>query len=240
MPKPESVGGLGAVLMANMAENLARVQDRIETVCRKAGRLPSEVVLVAVSKMRPVEQTRELYGLGVRQFGESRVQEARDKIPGFPPGIAWHLIGRLQTNKAKYLPDLVHWVHSIDRLAAAEALEKAYGAADRTVHGLVQVNVAGEEQKAGVEPEEAEALVRAVEGMAHVRLEGLMTIGPLVDDPETARPVFRQLRGLAEALRASTGLALPHLSMGMTNDFDVAIEEGATLVRVGTALYAEP
>ncbi|MCB2153924.1 YggS family pyridoxal phosphate-dependent enzyme [bacterium] len=222
-----------------MKSNLAGVQARIETACRKAGRSPSEVTLVAVSKTRPVEQTRELYDLGIRQFGESRVQEARDKIPGFPDDIVWHLIGRLQTNKAKYLPEIVQWVHSIDRLSVAEALEKAYEKADKVVHGLVQVSLAGEEQKAGVEPKDAEALVRAVESMPHIKLEGLMTIGPFVDDPEEVRPVFRRMAELAARLRESTGLGLPHLSMGMTNDFEVAIEEGATLVRVGTALYAD-
>jgi pyridoxal phosphate enzyme (YggS family) len=223
--------------MTTLRENLDAVERRIRAACERAGRPRGAVTLVVVSKYRPVEQTRELHSLGIGHFGESRVQDGRDKIPQFPAGIDWHLIGRLQTNKAKYLPGLFSWIHSIDRADAADAIEKAFAQKGGTVRCLVQVNIAGEEQKAGVEPGDAAALVRHVASLPHLECAGLMTMAPLVEDPEAARPVFRGLRELAERLRAETGLPLPHLSMGMTNDFEVAIEEGATLVRVGTAVY---
>lgn len=225
-----------------LAVNLAAVRARMAAACRRAGRDAGSLRLVAVSKYRPIEHTRALYDLGLRDFGENRVQEGREKIPALAPDIAWHLIGPLQTNKAKYLPGLFGWVHSVERIDVAEALEKAYakvGAGGR-VRVLVQVNIAGEEQKSGCESAEAEALVRAAAALPHLDVVGLMTMAPFLDDAEQARPVFRALRELAERLRAATGLALPELSMGMTGDFEVAIEEGATMVRVGTALYQEP
>ncbi|MDK2971007.1 MAG: dependent protein [Candidatus Sumerlaeota bacterium] len=223
--------------MTKLHENLDAVERRIREACERAGRPRGDVTLVVVSKYRPVEQTRELHALGICNFGESRVQDGREKIPQFPAGIDWHLIGRLQTNKAKYLPGLFVWVHSIDRADAADAIGKAFARKGGTVRCLVQVNIAGEEQKAGVEPGAAAALVRHVASLPNLECVGLMTMAPLVEDPEAARPVFRGLRELAERLRAETGLPLPHLSMGMTNDFEVAVEEGATLVRVGTAVY---
>lgn len=223
--------------MPPIAENLERVEQRIASACQRAGRRREDVTLVAVSKYRPEEQTRALHALGVRHFSENRVQEGRDKIPALPRDIEWHLIGRLQTNKAKYLPGLFRWVHSVDSEKVAASLEKAYAKAGETVHALVQVNIAGEEQKGGIEPAGTEALLRAMEGLQHVRVEGLMTMAPYSDDPEDARPVFRELRELAQLLRGKTGLPLPHLSMGMTGDFEPAVEEGATIVRIGTALY---
>lgn len=223
--------------MTTIATLHERVLERIRAACQRAGRPEDSVLLVAVSKYRPLEQTMQLYRAGQRHLGESRVQEAREKIPEMPPDIVWHLIGRLQTNKAKYLPGLVEWVHSVDRLSVAEALEKAYAKEGKSIRVLLQINAGGEEQKAGVEPEEAEEFVRQCAALPHLDVQGLMTMAPFVEDPEQTRPVFRRMRELAEELRASTGLALPHLSMGMTNDFEVAVEEGATMVRVGTALY---
>lgn len=223
-----------------LAANLADVRARMAAACARAGRDATSVKLVAVSKYRPVEHTRALYDLGVRDFGENRVQEGRDKIPVLPHDIAWHLIGPLQTNKAKYLPGLFAWVHSVERVEVADALEKAYAKSGERVRILIQVNIAGEEQKSGCTPADAEALVRAAAAMPHLDVRGLMAMAPFVDDPELARPVFRGLRELAITLREATGLALPELSMGMTGDFEVAIEEGATIVRVGTALYQEP
>ncbi|MBX3727847.1 MAG: YggS family pyridoxal phosphate-dependent enzyme [Candidatus Sumerlaeia bacterium] len=220
-----------------MRANLEAVERRLRDACHRAGRPRDAVTLVAVSKFRPAERTLELHGLGQRHFGESRVQEAREKIPALPGDIEWHLIGRLQTNKAKYLPGLVGWLHALDRAELVEPLDAAFARKGGRLRCLVQVNIAGEEQKAGVEPGEAAALVRLAAARPTLEVVGLMTMAPLVDDPEAARPVFRALRELAERLRLDTGLPLPHLSMGMTNDFEIAVEEGATLVRVGTALY---
>jgi pyridoxal phosphate enzyme (YggS family) len=223
--------------MNSICANFQAVERRLLDACRRSGRSRDDVTLVAVSKFRPSEQTLELYRLGQRHFGESRVQEARQKIPALPGDIEWHLIGRLQTNKAKYLPGLVGWLHALDRVDLVEPLDAAFARHGGRLRCLVQVNIAGEEQKAGVAPGEAAALVRLAASRPTLDVVGLMTMAPLVEDPEAARPVFRALRELAGRLRLDTGLPLPHLSMGMTNDFEIAVEEGATLVRVGTALY---
>lgn len=222
-----------------MAARLAAVRGRIAAACGRAGRAPESVRLVAVSKNRPVAQTRVLHGLGLRDFGENRVQEARAKAPELPPDIAWHVIGRLQTNKAKHLPEFAAWVHSLDRADLADALERAHAKAGRRVRVLLQVAFAGEEQKGGVAPEEAGALLRHCLGLPSLEVAGLMAFPPWDEDPEASRPVFAACRRLRDELAAATGAALPELSMGMTNDFEVAIEEGATMVRVGTALYED-
>jgi len=223
--------------MAGIEAHYNEVNQRIGKACERAGRNRADVMLVAVSKYRPLDQTRALYELGCHNFGENRVQEGRDKIPLLPDDIEWHMIGRLQSNKAKYLPGLFKWVHSMDSAKLADALQKAYEKADAQVRVLIQVNVAGEDQKGGVEPQDALGLLREVAAMPNLSVEGLMTMAPFFDDSSEARPVFRRLKELAESLREETGLALTHLSMGMTNDFEVAIEEGATMVRIGTALY---
>ncbi|MEQ8820878.1 MAG: YggS family pyridoxal phosphate-dependent enzyme [Sumerlaeia bacterium] len=220
-----------------LADNLQSIQRRIARACEQAGRDPAEVTLLAVSKYRPIEHVRTLYDLGLREFAESRVQDGRDRIPDLPSGIRWHLIGRLQTNKAKYLPGLFHTVHSVDRPDVAEALNKAYAKQGEMAEVYAQINISGEDQKAGVSAADAAAFVRDVASRESLRLAGLMTMAPYVDDPEEVRPVFRQLRELRDRLQDESGLALPALSMGMTGDFEVAIEEGATIVRVGTALF---
>lgn len=226
--------------LAAAARRLDAVRDAIRRAAQRASRDPATVRLVCVSKTRPQEQTRALHELGLRDFAENRVQEARAKAPLLPADIAWHVIGRLQTNKAKYLPEFAAWLHALDRLDLAEALEKAFAKAGRRLPVLVQVNVAGEEQKGGVAPGDAEGLLRACAALPHLDVRGLMAMAPYSDDPEDARPTFRGLRLLAQDLRARTRLALPELSMGMSGDYEVAIEEGATMVRVGTALYQDP
>jgi PLP dependent protein len=223
--------------MPGPSENRQIILSRIESACERARRDASEVRLIAVSKFRPIEQSHELYNAGQRDFAENRVQEGREKIPRLPGDIEWHLIGQLQTNKAKYLPGLFSWVHSVDRPEVVDALEKSFAKADLTVRILIEVNVAGEEQKAGVDPANLTELVRHAAARPHVDIQGLMTMAPFVDDPEQTRPVFRRLRELAVRTEGETGVALPELSMGMTNDFEVAVEEGATMVRIGTALY---
>lgn len=224
-------------IAARIEENLEAVRARFDGACARAGRDPAEVRLIAVSKYRPAEETRALYDAGVRDFGENRVQEACAKIPEMPGDIRWHLIGPLQTNKAKYLPGLLAEVHSVERMKVAAALEEEYGKRGLAVSVFVQVNVAGESQKSGCAPQDTEALVRGVAALGSVELAGLMTMAPYGTNAEQARPVFRALRKLRDEVSAATGIALPRLSMGMTNDFEVAIEEGATEVRVGTALY---
>lgn len=222
-----------------IGENLRAVEERIAGACGRAGRDRSEVHLLAVTKKRPMEQLRELYRLGVTQFGENRVQEVRDRIPPFEGDVTWHFVGHLQTNKAKYLPGLVQWVHSVDRPEVAEALHKAWSRHPDLPPAkiLLQFNIAGEEQKHGAGRDEALDFLRAALACDRLDVVGLMTMAPYSDDPETSRPVFRALRELRDGLEAAGGHPLPHLSMGMTGDFEVAIEEGATIVRVGTALF---
>lgn len=223
-----------------LALRLASIEHRLRAACVRAGRLREDVLLVAVVKQRPLEAVRELHALGERHFGENRVQEIRERVPELAfPDAHVHFIGHLQTNKAKYLPGLVQWVHSVDSLEVAEALNRAWEKHPclPMLNVLVQVNIAGEEQKSGVEPAEAEALVRATAALPRLALRGLMTMAPYGEETEASRPVFRGLRTLRDRLATETGIALPDLSMGMTGDFEVAVEEGSTLVRVGTALF---
>lgn len=214
------------------------VRSRVTDAAIRAGRPPDDVTIVAVSKTFPREMIDAAYGLGFRVFGENRVQEIREKYDTpLPPDAALHLIGQLQTNKVRQVIRYVTCVETVDRSSLVEALGKELRKAGETLSVLVQVNVSGEEQKAGVAPEDAEALVREIMAVPELSCDGLMTMAPLVDDPEGARPTFRGLRELRDRLRASTGLALPILSMGMSNDFEVAVEEGATHVRIGRALF---
>lgn len=219
--------------------NLALVHARIAAACARAGRDPRGVTLLCVVKQRPIADAHALVALGEHHLAENRVQEARERIPAFPPGPEWHFIGRLQTNKAKFLPPLFSWIHSIDRVDAAEAVSRAYASAGAKARVFLQANVSGEEAKAGAGAEEAAALVRAAAALPALRIEGLMTMAPYAEDPELARPVFRALRELRDRLERETDVPLPGLSMGMSGDFEAAIEEGATIVRVGSALFAD-
>jgi PLP dependent protein len=211
--------------------NLDRVQAAIAAACTRAKRSPDEVLLIAVSKTVEVERIRQAIAAGVPALGENRVQEARDKIAVLGHPVPWHLIGSLQTNKAKDAARLFDWVHSVDRLDLAEELDRRATALGRTVDALIEVNVGEEPQKAGVPPHEIRPLLTAVDGLRGIRIRGLMAIPPVTDDAERSRPYFRRLRELRDTL------GLEHLSMGMTADFEVAVEEGATMVRVGTAVF---
>lgn len=212
--------------------------ERVRVAAERAGRTTDDVTIVAVSKTFPREVIDAAYELGFRVFGESRVQEIRDKFADpLPPDASLHLIGQLQTNKVRQAIRYVTCIETVDRVSLVKALGKELRKTDAFMSVLVQVNVSGEEQKGGVAPEDAEALVREVMAVPGLSCDGLMTIAPLVDDPEDARPTFRGLRELRDRLRGTTGLALPILSMGMSNDFEVAIEEGATHVRIGRALF---
>ncbi len=220
-------------LQADVAAGVALVRERIAGACERAGREPDSVTLIAVSKGQPAEAVQAAAKAGVRHFGENRIQEALPKIEqAAAAGVeaTWHLVGHLQSNKAKAAASAFDVIHSVD---SARLLIRLDGAAPAARDVLLQVNVAAEPQKQGVAPDEVGALVEAAREAGNLRLRGLMTIAPMAQNAEEARPVFRALRLLAERFE------LPELSMGMTDDFEVAIEEGATLVRVGRAIFGE-
>ena len=222
-----------------LQDNLIQVEQNIEEACRRAGRDRSEVTLIAVSKTKPVETLQEAYDLGVRVFGENKVQEMADKCEVLPKDIRWHLIGHLQRNKVKYIIDKAVLIHSVDSLRLAQTIEKEAKKHNLTAHILIEVNVAREESKFGIFPEDLEALVDEIAKLPHIQVDGLMTIAPFVPDPEENRPVFRELRKLSVDISAKKvdNVNMSVLSMGMTNDYQVAIEEGATMVRVGTGIF---
>jgi pyridoxal phosphate enzyme (YggS family) len=225
--------------MSGVAERLARINARITEACRRAGRAASEVVLVGASKMQPAAVLAEAWQAGLRVFGENRIQEALAKSRELPPEIEWHLIGPLQSNKVRPALDLFCTIHSLDRLKIAEAVDREAGARGLAVAGFLEVNLGGEESKHGFPPEGLAAAVLPLSRLRHLRIVGLMAIPPFGDSPEDSRPWFRRLRELRDELAARPEWrGFPgRLSMGMSDDFEVAIEEGATHVRVGTALF---
>ncbi len=229
----------------SLQDNLVRVQDRIAAAAARAGREISAVTLVAVSKTHPVEALLAAYELGVRHFGENRVEEAATKLPIFrgtihDPAVVFHMIGHLQSRKADAAVTLFDRVHSVDSVKLAQRLSRF---ASKPLPILLEVNVSGEESKYGFDGARRDELFGAVEAIAalpNLQLDGLMTMAPIVDDPEQARPVFRALRELRDEIEVRySRVKLPQLSMGMTDDFEVAVEEGATLVRVGRAIFGE-
>lgn len=222
----------------DLARRLEAVRARIRAAAGRAGRRPEEVGMVAVTKGVSAERVREALGLGLLDFGESRIQEALPKIAQLGPRPIWHLVGHLQRNKAKLALGAFALIHSVDSLRLVLELAERAQAAGGEAAILLQVNAAGEPQKHGFTPSEVVGVARRVSGMMGLRVAGLMTIAPLAADPEAVRPVFRELRRLGQAVRGDLPQA-HHLSMGMSDDFDVAIEEGATLVRVGRALFGE-
>ena len=226
----------------SLAARLQSIQARIQRACDVCGRDAAGVRLVAVSKLHPAEQVAEAAAAGQALFGENYVQELVDKARQLGQPLEWHLIGHLQSNKVKYLPGIVSMIHTVDRLSLAREIDRQWREKlDSPCDILVQVNVSGEASKSGTTAQEAIELVRAIAELPHVRVRGLMTMPPFFDDPEAARPYFRELRLLAEQIRAAAlpGVAMTELSMGMSGDFEVAIQEGATLVRVGTAIFGE-
>lgn len=225
---------------------LDKVQERIRSAAERAGRSAKEVTLVAVSKGHPAEAVIAAYRLGVRDFGENRVEEAGPKMGRvselltFPPDDAprWHLIGHLQSRKAAQAIGPYVLIHSVDRLKIARRLERFAAEVGRVQPILLEINVSGEASKFGFRPEEVEQAVNEIVVMPHLRIQGLMTMAPLVEDPEETRPVFARLRALRDRLvTLYPTVDWCHLSMGMSNDFEIAIEEGATLVRIGTAIF---
>lgn len=224
-----------------LKENLENVESMIAESCERAGRDREDVTLIAVSKTKPVPMLQEIYDLGIREFGENKVQELVDKYDQLPSDIHWHLIGHLQRNKVKYIVDKVAMIHSVDSVRLAETIEKEAAKKDCIVKILLEVNVAGEESKFGLRPDEVLQTVEEISTFPHVRIEGLMTIAPFVDDPEENRVHFEKLRQLSVDIASKNidNVNVTMLSMGMTNDYSVAIEEGATFVRVGTGIFGE-
>lgn len=222
-----------------LKENLAFVENEIQAACQRSGRKREDVTLIAVSKTKPVEMLNEAYDLGIRVFGENKVQELVDKHEVMPEDIHWHLIGHLQRNKVKYIIDKVELIHSVDSIRLAEAIEKEAAKHELTANILIEVNVAKEESKFGLMPEEVDAFIDKIAEFPHIHVKGLMTIAPFVEDPEENRPIFAHLRKLSVdiAKKNVDNITMSILSMGMTNDYQVAIEEGATMVRVGTGIF---
>ena len=220
-----------------IADNLEAVRERIATACARAGRPLESVRLLAVSKTYGPEAVGAAAAAGQTRFGENRVQEAAAKIPACPGHLQWHLIGHLQSNKAAQAAQLFDWIHSVDSLKLLEALDRHAGEAGRRLEVMVQVNVSGERSKSGLAPGEVPAVLAAGSRLPHVQIRGVMTIPPLAEDPEKSRMFFRELRERRDGWAAQTGLDLAELSMGMTHDLEVAIEEGATFVRVGTGIF---
>ena len=223
---------------SEIAANLATVKERLADAARRAGRRDDEVLLVAVSKAVPAERVRAAVAAGVPALGENRVQEAREKIAVVGRPVPWHLIGHLQTNKVRDALACFELIQSLDRLSLAEALSARAGREGRRVQVLVQVNVADEPQKGGFPPAELRRTLEALAGLPGLRVRGLMTIPPLPRDPEDSRPYYREMRKLLEAAQGwGLGHELTELSMGMSGDFEIGVEEGATIVRIGTAIF---
>lgn len=217
-----------------ISTRLGRVRERIEEAARRAGRPSEDITLVAVTKGFPASVVEQTLDVGIRHIGENRVQEAAAKISFLRDRATWHLVGHLQRNKAKKALELFDVIESLDSLRLAEELQRRAEQVGASVRVLIEVNTSGEPTKYGVAPERLYALLDDVAQLDRLKVEGLMTVGPIVPDPGDARPAFRRLRQLAEGY---AGGALRHLSMGMSDDFEVAVEEGATIVRIGTALF---
>ena len=221
-----------------ICENLEHVKTKIEATCKRTGRDSSEVMLVAVSKTKPVSYIVEGLECGQKHFGENRMQELEEKIPQLKDkDVVWHMIGNLQTNKIKLIADKVTWVHSIEKLKYLKEFEKR--ADGNKIHALIQVNISGEKQKGGVEPEDLAQILESSTHFEHVTVRGLMGMASFVDDPEDVRDEFKLLKKLFDEHQKynSGSVQLDHLSMGMSNDMEVAIEEGATMVRVGSDIF---
>ena len=224
-----------------ITENLEQVRKNIDEACRMAGRDPKEVTWIAVSKTKPVSMLKEAYDAGARCFGENKVQEIMDKHPQLPEDIQWHMIGHLQRNKVKYIVDKVSMIHSVDSLRLAQTIEQEAAKHNVCVPVLLEVNVAQEESKFGLKMDEVLPLIETIADFPHIKVQGLMTIAPYVENAEDNRDFFRQLKKLSVDIEAKNinNVSMSVLSMGMTGDYQVAVQEGATMVRVGTGIFGE-
>jgi pyridoxal phosphate enzyme (YggS family) len=225
--------------MIDIAANIAQIRKRIEAVCQRCNRDPNEVRLVAVAKKKPVEDIEAAITAGQTLIGESYVQECVAKIDRINAAAEWHFIGGLQSNKVKYLRGKVAMIHSVDRLSLAEEIDRQWGKIDGCVAILIQVNLGEEKSKSGTTTSEVLNLVRKIALLEHVRIKGLMALPPWGADPEEVRPYFRQLRELSEQVESLNlpNVVMDELSMGMSHDYEVAIEEGSTMIRIGTAIF---
>ena len=222
-------------------ENIKQVEENIIKSCEKVGRDPKEVTLIAVSKTKPYTAIEEALPSGVLDYGENKVQELTEKYEIFPKDIRWHMIGHLQRNKVKYLVGKVELIHSVDSLRLANQIETEFAKKNEIANILIEVNMANEESKFGITSETTEQLVREISKLEHVRIKGLMTIAPYTDNPETNREYFRNMKKLSVDITEKNidNVSMNVLSMGMTGDYQVAIEEGATMIRVGTGIFGE-
>lgn len=224
-----------------LAENLKTVEERICKACERANRNREEVTLIAVSKTKPVSMLEEVYREGIRCFGENKVQELTDKYEQLPDDVRWHMIGHLQRNKVKYIIGKTELIHSVDSIRLAETIEQEAAKKDIIADILIEVNVAEEESKFGLKVDEVIPLIEKIAEFPHIRIKGLMTIAPYVENPEENRNVFARLQKLSVDIAEKNidNVSVGVLSMGMTNDYEIAIEEGATMVRVGTGIFGE-
>ena len=227
--------------MQSIRENVAAIEAKIAAAAKRAGRNPEDILLLAVSKTKPVEMIQEAVDCGLTALGENKVQEIMEKFEPMGKGVHWHLIGHLQTNKVKYIIDKVDMIHSVESLRLAQEIDKRAAAAKVIMDILVEVNIAGEESKFGVRPEDTEVFLRELSKFDNIHVRGLMTVAPFVNNPEENRVYFRKMRELLVAMNAKKidNISMDVLSMGMTGDYEVAIEEGATIVRVGTGIFGE-
>ena len=227
--------------MSQIQDNLINVKRKIEEACLRSGRKPEEVRLIAVSKTKPALMVQEAYDWGQRLFGENKPQEIRDKQPVLPADIQWHMIGHLQRNKVKYVVGHAAMIHSVDSVRLAEAISEEAVRKQLTVPVLVEVNMALELSKFGLRPEDTEEFIEAIAPLEGISVKGLMTIAPYTDDPEANRVYFRDLRNLSIDIDSKNidNVSMCELSMGMTGDYEVAVEEGATFVRVGTGIFGD-
>ncbi|MCX7966752.1 MAG: YggS family pyridoxal phosphate-dependent enzyme [Syntrophorhabdaceae bacterium] len=221
--------------MNDIVKSIEIIREKIARAQAKSGRTERDVLLIGVTKKVDIERIRIAYDAGLRDFGENYVQEAKKKIESFNEKATWHMIGHIQTNKIKYIPKLFDYVHSVDRWEVVELLNRF----EKKMKVLFEVNIAGEETKHGASPDELKKIIERIETLNFIEPVGLMTMAPFVEDPEEVRWVFKRTRELLEELNREFGLDMKELSMGMSNDFEVAIEEGATMVRIGTAIFGE-
>lgn len=226
----------------DIAKNLNSIQETIKQTCANAGRDPLDVHLVAVSKTKPNEDILEAVTAGQLHFGENRMKELEDKMASIKnPAISWHFIGNLQTNKIKYIAERVNWIHSVEKAKYLKEIDKRAAQANRVINALIQVNISDEKQKGGCKPEDLAEILESAQDYKYVKVKGLMGMATFVDDPEDVRSEFKLLKELFDSHQKYNegSVQLEHLSMGMTNDMEVAIEEGSTMVRIGSAIFGE-
>jgi PLP dependent protein len=228
-------------MIINISDNIKTIKQRIVSAAVKCSRDPDSIKLLAVTKTIPTEHIIKAIDAGITMLGENYVQEAKEKITVLGQRAQWHMIGHLQTNKAKYAVNIFDYIHSVDRLELAQELDKRAGLIGRKINILIEVNVSGEKTKNGIPADDAPALIKQIASLENLAVRGLMTMAPYSNDPENARPYFSALRNLRDNIshQQISGITMEELSMGMTDDFEVAIEEGATIIRIGRAIFGK-